>query len=190
MSSNTDREQFYKKITKQIREDQLLDLGNDLNFTKYALNDFNVLTIVQIYQETRRQFLELMQFAKQNEKRHSVLAPNEPGMRRYNRPALHDVIENPGVIETRITELCPEFVSEETRLIILKPELIVDINSYDSQVRFMNRLCELGLLFPKQTLICGQQVYSGFQSAYIENGFATDVTQINPECVALHASPH
>ena len=190
MSSNTDREQFYEKITEQIDEPQLLDLGTDLNFTKYALNYFDVLTIVQIYQETRLQFLELMQFAKQNRTRHSTLAPNEPGMRRADRPALQDIVESPGVIEARIQELYPEFVSGDTRLIILYPELVADINSYDSQVRFMKRLCEVGLLFPKQTLICGQQVYSGFSAAYTKQGFAVDVRQINPDFVALHTLMH
>lgn len=191
MSSNSAKEQFYEKVTEQIDEPQLIDLGNDLNFTKYALNYFDILTVVQIYQETRRKFLELMQFAKQNGTRHCVLSPNEPGMPISKRTALLEIMDYPGVLEKRIAELRPEFYSpQDTRLLVMYPELAAQAFSFADQSKLIKRLSKLSIMFPKQTLICGQQVYSGFQSAYIENGFATDVTQINQGFVALHTLMH
>ena len=191
MSSNSARKQFYEKVTEQIDEPQLLDLGADLNFTKYALNYFNVLTIVQIYQETRLKFLELMQVAKQNGTRHCALSPNEPGMPTGRGTALQEIMKYPGVIETRIAELRPEFNSpQNTRLLVMYPELAAQAFSCADQSKLIERLCELSIMFPKQTLICGQQVYSGFQSAYIENGFAVNVTRINKGFVALHTLLH
>jgi len=187
MSSNTDREQFHEKITQQIDEPQLLDLGTDLNFTKYALNYFDVLTIVQIYQETRLQFLDLMQFAKQNGTRHYTLAPHEPGMGRGQRTALQEVVENPGVIETRIRELRPEFYSpQDTRLIILYPELAAQAFSTAGQCQLVNRLSLLANMFPKQTLVCCQAISSGLRREYRANNFGIDVNHIDSNFVALH----
>jgi len=184
-------EAFYENITLEIDEPNLINLSGDLDFSSYALNYFNVLTIQRITGNLALKLVDMYQFAQSQGLSHTVLAPAEPGMSNDYFSSLSHVVDHSGVIERRIEELAPLYTeSKDTRMLVLFPEAYANIIMPNQQKMLIDRLMQMHNLCPNQSIVCANLLTPTYQNLIASHGAFAKVADLNSNFSMIHIESH
>lgn len=190
-TSHLGAEAFYEDITLQIDEPNLINLSGDLDFSAYALNYFNVLTIQRITANLALKLVDMYRFAESQGLTHTVLAPAEPEMSSDYFSSLSHVVDHSGVIERRIEELAPLYTqASDTRMLVLFPEAYANIIMPSQQKILIDRLMQMHNLCPNQSIVCANLLTPTYQDLIASHGAFAKVADLNSNFSMIHIESH